>query len=160
MGYMFLDGLAHASMLNGEEGCCWSVGGLNQEGRTLSLNPGELYANSHLSENCVTGISLFHHPDCFDLTAQSSTLESLREKIDFASNPTNLIAEREIRKLTVNVPMASHSLDSAWSCRRKHWLASKLTWKPERFDFIATQEDNQYTPSAAEFGSLLSLIHI
>ena len=154
MGYMFLDGLAHASMLNGEEGCCWSVGGLNQEGRTLSLNPGELYVNSHLSENCVTGISLFHHPDCFDLTAQSSTLESLREKIDFASNPTNLIAQKEIRKLTVNVPMASHSLDSAWSCRRKHWLASKLNWKPERFDFIATQEDNQYWPSAAEFGSL------
>ena len=35
MGYMFLDGLAHASIQNGEEGCCWSVGGLNQEGLSL-----------------------------------------------------------------------------------------------------------------------------
>ena len=38
MGYMFLDGLAHASMLNGEEGCCWSAGGLIKK-EDLSLNP-------------------------------------------------------------------------------------------------------------------------
>ena len=35
MGYMFLDGLAYASISSGNEGCAWSQGGLEQEGNTM-----------------------------------------------------------------------------------------------------------------------------
>ena len=66
MGHMFLDGLAYASIQSGQEGCSWSQGGLDQTGNTLSLNPASLFKNAHLDDDCVTGISIFHHPDCFD----------------------------------------------------------------------------------------------
>ena len=46
MGYMFLDGLAYASISSGNEGCAWSQGGLEQEGNTIALNPGELIGQS------------------------------------------------------------------------------------------------------------------
>ena len=48
MGYMFLDGLAYSSIQAGNEGCSWSEGGLNQEGTTITLDPGNLIAQSYL----------------------------------------------------------------------------------------------------------------
>ena len=50
--------------------------------------------------------------------------------------------------------MASHGLDTAWSCKRRHWLSSKMNWNPERFDLIADDYEQSHWPSSAEFGSL------
>jgi len=50
--------------------------------------------------------------------------------------------------------MTSHGLDVTWSCNRRHWLSSRLNWRPERLELIADNSDEQYWPAATEFGSL------
>ena len=154
MGQMFLDGLAHASIEAGQEGCSWSVGGLHQTGATLTLDPGELNENAHLGNECVEGISIFHHPDCFDSNYQISPLQKWRERLDISQNATLKIEDIAPNKINFSVPMASHGLDVAFACNRRHWLSSKLNWNSERFDLISEDSDFSYWPSATEFGSL------
>jgi len=154
MGYMFLDGLAYASIQAGEEGCSWSEGGLDQTGKTLTLDPGNLLQEAHLGSNCVTGISIFHHPNCFEEKPASSLVESWRQRVELAQNPTEEKESTEPRKISYSVPMTSHGLDSAWACNRRHWLSSKLNWHAERLDLVADNSEEQYWPSATEFGSL------
>ena len=154
MGYMFLDGLAHASIQAGEEGCSWSTGGLDQIGKTLTLDPASLFQEAHLGAECVTGISIFHHPDCFQETPPKSLVESWRERMELAQTPVSEESEEEIRKISFSHPMTSHGLDTAWACNRRHWLSSKLNWNAERMDLVAEESGEQYWPSATEFGSL------
>ncbi|MEC8669755.1 MAG: UvrD-helicase domain-containing protein [Candidatus Thermoplasmatota archaeon] len=154
MGYMFLDGLAYASISSGNEGCAWSQGGLEQEGNTIALNPGELIGQSYLGDDCVEGISIFHHPDCFEQSENTALVESWKERLELAKSPVEIEDTRVVRKITCSVPMTSHGLDAAWSCRRRHWLTNKMNWNAERFDLIADESDAGRWPSAAEFGSL------
>ena len=154
MGYMFLDGLAHASIQAGEEGCSWSTGGLDQIGKTLTLDPASLFQEAHLGAECVTGISIFHHPDCFEETPPKSLVESWRERMELAQTPVSEESEDKIRKISFSHPMTSHGLDTAWACNRRHWLSSKLNWNAERMDLVAEESGEQYWPSATEFGSL------
>ena len=154
MGYMFLDGLAYASINSGNEGCAWSQGGLEQEGNTIALNPGELIGQSYLGDDCVEGISIFHHPDCFEQNQNTAVVESWKERLELAKNPLGTEKTRKLRKITCSVPMTSHGLDTAWSCKRRHWLSNKLNWNAERFDLIADEFEAGRWPNAAEFGSL------
>lgn len=154
MGQMLLDGLASASIQAGNADCCWSRGGLDQTGNRLNLNPGQLFLNAQLGPQCVTGISLFHHPDCFEEIPTESPLIQWRERLELSANPIPLTQTKEPRKLKFTVPMTSHGLDSAWSCNRRHWLSSKLNWDSEKFNLIAHEAAEEYWPSAPEFGSL------
>ena len=154
MGQMFLDGLAHASIEAGNEGCSWSVGGIEQTGTTLSLDPGQLLQNAHLDNNCVQGISIFHHPDCFDNDTQISTLNIWRERLELSQSAHSTSIDVIPKSISFNVPMTSHGLDVTHACNRRHWLSSKLNWNSERFEFIAQNREDSYWPAATEFGSL------
>ena len=154
MGQMFLDGLAHASIEAGNEGCSWSVGGLDQTASTLLLDPGQLHLNAHLSDNCVQGISIFHHPDCFETNAQVSTLNIWRNRLNLSEAAESNLTDSVPKTITFNVPMTSHGLDVTHACNRRHWLSSKLNWNSERFEFITQNKEDNYWPAATEFGSL------
>ena len=154
MGYMFLDGLAYTSIQSGQEGCSWSDGGIDQTGKTLTLDPGALFQEAHLGTECVRGISIFHHPDCFEEAPATPLVASWRQRIELAENPSPGEQIVEPRNITFSHPMTSHGLDTAWACNRRHWLSSKLNWNPERMDLIADESQEQYWPSATEFGSL------
>jgi ATP-dependent exoDNAse (exonuclease V) beta subunit len=154
MGQMFLDGLAHASMVAGNEGCSWSQGGINQTGATLVLDPGQLHQNAYLNDDCVQGISIFHHPDCFESNTQISTLNIWRERLELSQNPTSDPVISISKRIAFNVPMTSHGLDVTHACNRRHWLSGKLNWNSERFEFIGLNKDENYWPAATEFGSL------
>ncbi|RJU99797.1 MAG: hypothetical protein DWC06_08160 [Candidatus Poseidoniales archaeon] len=154
MGYMFLDGLASSSIQAGEEGCCWSQGGLEQSGNTLTLDAGQLFSNLHIGTNCVNGISIFHHPDCFVETPVESSLVSWRQRLELSVNPTEATLDAEPRTVNFTVPMTSHGLDTAWACNRRYWLSNKMNWHSEKFNLIAHEEVEEYWPSATEFGSL------
>ena len=154
MGQMFLDGLAHASIEAGEEGSVWSQGGLDQTGATLTLDPGLLFVNAHLGTDCLEGISIFHHPECFDSNPLTSVLSDWRERIELSKTPTNITDEAVPKGIRFSVPMTSHGLDVTWSCNRRHWLSSRLNWRPERLELLADNSDEQYWPAATEFGSL------
>ena len=154
MGQMFLDGMAHSSIEAGNNGCSWSNGGLDQTGATLVLNPGDLVANSQLPEDCVQGISIFHHPNCFEQRAAESPLATWRKRLDLSSRPSDTSATPKIRKIQTTIPLASHSLDVAFSCRRRHWLGAKLNWRAEKLQLSSDSSLDDYWPSATEFGSL------
>lgn len=154
MGYMFLDGLAYASIQAGHEGCSWSQGGLEQEGNTYTLDPGILVGNSCLGQNCVNGISIFHHSNCFEDNQDVALVETWRQRLELSRNPAEQKEDKNLRKISFKLPMTSHGLDSAWSCKRRHWLSTKMNWNSERFDFIADDFEQSKWPSSAEFGSL------
>jgi len=154
MGYMFLDGLAHASIVSGQEGCSWSQGGLDQTGLKVTLDPGSLLQNANLGPECVAGISIFHHPDCFDSNPLNSVLSNWRDRLELSQNPIEIQDEVSVREIDFTVPITSHGLDNAWSCNRRHWLSTKLNWNSEKFDYIIENSEESYWPKATEFGSL------
>jgi ATP-dependent exoDNAse (exonuclease V) beta subunit len=154
MGQMFLDGLAHSSIEAGNSGCAWSNGGLDQTGATLVLNPGDLAVNGQLPEGCVNGVTIFHHPDCFDSRVAQSPLVRWQNRLDLSNRPSETTRVQNIKQLRTTVPLASHSLDVAFGCRRRYWLGSKLNWRAEKFQLSSESPSEQYWPSATEFGSL------
>ena len=154
MGQMFLDGMAHSSILAGNEGCCWSNGGLNQYEATLALDPGEIIDESFLSEDCVQGISIFHHPDCFATEPQISPLNRWVNRLELIDNCGSNLQDVEQREMTFSVPLTSHSLDTASKCNRRHWLQTRLNWQAEKLSYVVTQQQSKNWPVRTEFGSL------
>ena len=100
MGYMLLDGLAHSSIVAGNEGCVWSDGGLDQTGKVLQINPGSLLNNNFLPSGCVSGMAIFHHPSCFDSMPSQSPLEKWKKRLDVLEKSTQVLVERPTRKIT------------------------------------------------------------
>ncbi|MEL0100118.1 MAG: 3'-5' exonuclease, partial [Euryarchaeota archaeon] len=154
MGTMFLDGLAYSSIQAGNEGCPWSNEGIEQTNQTLTLNPGELYQNSYLSSNSVQSISIFHQPECFETNESISIVDKWRARYESVQNVEEVPEEYSVQNSNFSLPLASHSLDNTWSCRRRYWLSSISNWNSERFDFIPSGEANSNWPKATEFGSL------
>ena len=154
MGYMLLDGLAHSSIVAGNEGCVWSDGGLDQTAKVLQINPGSLLDNNFLPSGCVSGMAIFHHPSCFDSIPSQSPLEKWKKRLDVLEKSTQVVVERPIRKITHEIGLPSHSLDAAWRCRRSHWLTTRMNWRAEPLTLIPLKNKQDFWPSAAEFGSL------
>ena len=154
MGYMLLDGLAHASIVAGNEDCTWSSGGLEQTGKVLRFDPSTLIDNGFLPSDCVDGIAIFHHPSCFDSKAIQSPLQKWQNRIEAIGNAKTTSIKRKPRKIVHEIGLPSHSLDAAWNCRRRHWLAMRLNWRSEPLNFIPIKTKDDFWPSATEFGSL------
>ncbi len=154
MGYMLLDGLAHSSITAGNEGSTWSDGGLEQTGKTLRLDPSGLIENGFLPSDCVNGIAIFHHPSCFESTSLQSPLQKWQERIDALANASAITSPRKQRNTIHEIGLPSHSLDAAWNCRRRHWLAMRMNWRAEPLNFIPIKNKEDFWPSATEFGSL------
>ena len=154
MGYMLLDGLAHASIQAGNQGCVWSNGGLDQQSETLSINPSALLNDGYLPNGCVSGIAVFHHPSCFDIQPLISPLSKWQDRLERLENSSLSEPKQDIRSIVHEVNLPSHSLDTAWKCKRSHWLSMRMNWRPEPLNFIPTKSVESYWPSATEFGSL------
>ncbi len=154
MGYMFLDGLAYSSIQAGNEGCCWSIGGLDQTGNILRLNPAELAKESFLPDNCVREILVFHHPDCFNTSKIKSPFTKWKERLEKANKVQSQSTQLKNRIRIHEIGLPSHSLDAAWKCKRSYWLNMRLNWKDETLRHISKNEKKPFWPTAAEFGSL------
>jgi len=154
MGYMLLDGLAHSSIVAGEEGCIWSEGGLEQTDATLRIDPSRLLENGHLPSDSVNGIAIFHHPSCFESIPLQSPLQKWQNRINAVAHATTVEPSRKTRKTIHEIGLPSHSLDAAWHCRRRHWLAMRMNWRAEPLNFIPIKNQEDFWPSPTEFGSL------
>lgn len=154
MGYMLLDGLAHSSILAGNEGCVWSKDGLDQTGKTLRIDPGILAKTSFLPQDCVEEILIFDTPSCFDSIPIQSPLQKWKKRLNTLASSKSVLAEKKIRNLVHEISLPSHSLDSAWRCRRSHWLTAKMNWRSEPISIIPMKYKEDFWPSPAEFGSL------
>ena len=154
MGYMLLDGLAYSSIKAGNEGCTWSEGGLEQTGNILRMDPSVLIDNGFLPKDGVDGIAIFHHPSCFDSNPLQSPLQKWQERISAIANATSTKLPQLSRKTVHEIGLPSHSLDAAWNCRRRHWLAIRMNWRAEPLNFIPIKTQEDFWPSATEFGSL------
>ena len=154
MGAMFLDGLAHSSIISGNEGCVWSDGGLDQTNKTLSINPGELYKNSYLRKESLSSISIFHQPQCFETSKPESVVEKWKNRFESLQSITVEPSKNKPIDTKFTLPLASHSLDSSWACRRRYWLNSISNWEAEQLEFVPSSEVKSEWPKATEFGSL------
>ncbi|MBE46134.1 MAG: hypothetical protein CMB02_05755 [Euryarchaeota archaeon] len=154
MGYMLLDGLAFSSIKAGNEGSTWSEGGLEQTGNTLRLDPGLLLESAFLPPDSVDGITIFHHPSCFDSIPLTSPLQKWQERISAIANATEAKPSPRSRIAIHEIGLPSHSLDAAWNCRRRHWLAVRMNWRAEPLNLVPIKIKEDFWPSAQEFGSL------
>lgn len=154
MGYMLLDGLAHASIEAGNTGCVWSQGGLDQAEKTLSIEPSSLLTGGLLPKDCVEGIAVFHHPSCFDSVTQNSPLSRWKNRLEILENASYVQPKLSIKSTKHEVNFPSHSLDAAWKCKRRHWLSMRMNWRSEPLNLIPLKSSESYWPSATEFGSL------
>ena len=154
MGTMFLDGLAYSSIQAGNEGCVWSDGGLDQTGKTLVLNPGALYQNSFLGDDSCNSISIFHQPQCFESGEAESVVTIWKNRYRSIQSIQDEVDHKVPLKSKFTLPLASHSLDTSWDCRRRFWLSSISNWESDKFNFIPTSERKSEWPKATEFGSL------
>jgi superfamily I DNA/RNA helicase len=154
MGYMFLDGLAHASIEAGNSGCIWSNQGLDQTGQDLKLDPGALIGTSNLPESCVKGIAIFHNPSCFTSVELKSPLQRWNERLANLTESNSEKEEPKTKQIMHEIGLPSHSLDSAWRCKRHHWLTMRLNWRAEPINYITMEKEEPFWPSATEFGSL------
>ena len=118
------------------------------------MDPSVLIDNGFLPKDGVDGIAIFHHPSCFDSMPLQSPLQKWQERISAIANATSTKLTHLSRKTVHEIGLPSHSLDAAWDCRRRHWLAIRMNWRAEPLNFIPIKTQEDFWPSATEFGSL------
>ena len=171
MGLMLLEGLRGLAHHNGMTDSPWlldkdNIGtALTTYGETeLKLDPGQLYLDSGLGGNAISGIRVYHSPDCFESVKTNSPLSNWLEietrvnKMLKANPPTKTITK--LPMVSQAIRMSSHSLDTSHQCRRRHWLEHVKGWKPEKLSLLIEQENSAQTttdnwPSATKFGLIM-----
>lgn len=111
---------------------------------TLVLDPDLLATNAGLGEDAVPTMLLLHHPNQVprhERTTPLNRLVRLTEAPDRlrGAEPTPTQPLSVMHRLRVT----PHGLDTARSCRRRHWLASVRGWVPEAFGVQAPDEDQK-----------------
>ena len=172
MGLMLLEGLRGLAHSNRVTGSSWLLedDNLNEPLLTryveteLKLDPGQLYSNSELGGNGITGLRVYHSPECFDSVSTKSPLSNW---LDIENRVNNLLKAKKapitIGKLPMvsqSIRMSSHSLDTSNQCRRRHWLEHVKGWKPEDLSLLNEQQKSvqdalENWPSATKFGLIM-----
>ncbi|HIG02793.1 MAG TPA: hypothetical protein EYQ53_00195, partial [Candidatus Poseidoniales archaeon] len=171
MGLMLVEGLRGLAHSNSMVDSPWlleediSGTALTTYGETeLKLDPGQLYLDSGLGGNAISGIRVYHSPDCFDSVKTNSPLsnwlgiETRVNNILKAKPPTKTITK--LPMVSQAIRMSSHSLDTSHQCRRRHWLEHVKGWKPEKLSLLIEQVNSAQTttdnwPSATKFGLIM-----
>ncbi len=150
LGEMIFSGIASNS-INSEENP-WV-----KPGNTLTLQPSELYHNSHF-QNGLKSITIFHSLDCFSNEIGNVTPFYKLKKEQNLLDLEPLTFQNTENKLTRNVALrlAPHKLDAAGSCKRRHWLSTNLGLDSESLlPYIKTENivQNKF-PNPADFGTI------
>ncbi len=180
MGDLLLDGLRYMGVVSNVEQP-WSLEEDALSERLsdykkikLVLDPIDIFSSSGLPEGSVSGIRIYHHPNCFSQQTPVSILSEwleVEQRLEYdLEEPT----EHEIVALSPSLKMTAHGLDAAHSCRRRFWLNHVRGWQTEPFNIqskarlIANEEElkdrtggedydgEAYVgwPSATSFGSM------
>jgi len=169
-GWMWLEAIRQAARRDGLLTAPWLIEDDNTlpvplpfraKGKVI-ISPSEMMTTPFLAPNVLPSLKIYHHPDFilpqrehlsplvkFTRLEQSARLVN-PSTIDLAPPRT---AQRKMR-------LAPHTLDSAKSCIRRHWLSQYvgISSEPVKLPFVPkenTEPADDYTPLAAnELGSL------
>ena len=168
MGRMWVEGLRRAAWAAGSAGSPWLLPGDIEDAdlgvykpskASLNINPSELLTNSALGEHGVSGIRLYHHPDCFSEVTPPSPQQRLRML------ETHL-ASAEVVEDGMNAPLqplcesikgAAHHLDATNTCPRRYWLEHIKGWTSEPFSLPLEEKGSikKRWPLPTEFGLMM-----
>ena len=113
-----------------------------------------MYKNSYLRKESLSSISIFHQPQCFETSKPESVVEKWKNRFESLQSITVEPSKNKPIDTKFTLPLASHSLDSSWACRRRYWLNSISNWEAEQLEFVPSSEVKSEWPKATEFGSL------
>jgi hypothetical protein len=171
MGLMLLEGLRGFAHQNSMADSPWLLEKddinepLTPYGETeLKLDPGQLLLDSGLGGNAISGIRIYHSPNCFDSVKTKSPLSNWLEietrvnKMLKSNTPAKTITK--LPMVSQSIRMSSHSLDTSHQCRRRHWLEHVKGWKPEKLSLLIEQDNSAKAttdnwPSATKFGLIM-----
>ncbi len=142
LGQMWLESLRQKSYRSGQEDSPWhndsnfSSSGISDSPENLDFNfhldPFSLQINSFIGNNILPGITLLHHPDCFNfgnLTPDIllTPLQKIERKHNAAKDTSNIkIQNNKLRKDSLSVVKIQPSRLSILSqCSRRHWIETR-----------------------------------
>jgi hypothetical protein len=142
MGRMLVEGLRRATWCAGAEAPWVSAADLEADvlPRFVSqkiqtpLNPSALLTDAALGVNGLSGLRMYHHPDCFDTVQTQSPQQRARA---LATHLEELEAP-EVETMTAlrlveNIKGAAHNLDATFTCMRSYWFEHVKGWPAEPF---------------------------
>jgi hypothetical protein len=171
MGRMWVEGLRRASWCAGDEDSPWLLPGdmgvhslppYTTSKVPVALNPAILLEHHPLGAEGVSGIRLYHHPDCFHQTTPSSPQQRLR-MLEKHLDATTLIADKNpitLQPLRETIKGAAHHLDATDACPRRYWLEHMKGWASEPFKIPNgfTKPKKKRWPLPTEFGLMMHRI--
>jgi len=169
MGRMLVEGIRRASWRAGDVTSPW----LSQDDLTMEelppfvpakteqpLNPHQLLENGQLGEEGLSGLRLYHHPDCFHQETPPSPQQRLRMmQQDLLAEPSGQPeAPHNPLRLSENLSGAAHHLDATHECKRKYWLEHAKGWPTEPFNLVPSTPDDESMktwPTPTTFGLMM-----
>ena len=169
-GWMWLEAIRQAARRGGLLTAPWLIDDdgtlpvplpFRAKGKVI-ISPSEMMTMPFLAPNVLPSLKIYHHPDF--ILPQREHLSPLVKytRLEHSArlvNPSTIdlapprTAQRKMR-------LAPHTLDSAKSCKRRHWLSQYvgISSEPVKLPFVPKDNEetsNDYTPLAAnELGSL------
>ena len=119
--------------------------------RWLVVDPVEAWSDAGLGEDGIDRLLVLHRPEQFPHRLRSTPLLRLEAATSLVEDEKHLEAAAEVApviKVDHRLRVTPHGLDTAKSCRRRHWLGAVRGWVPERFG--APAEDEAHKPRDSE----------
>ena len=168
-GWMWLEALRQAAHRSGQSTAPWLLEGdaehpsplpFSGEGE-ITITPSNLISSSHLAPGLLANFPIYHHPDVImperenisSLVRFNRLQESTRLPVLESPKPESpRVVGRKIR-------IAPHTLDTANSCIRSHWLKEYVGISGESIILPHISDDSEASsgpilPAANELGSL------
>ena len=169
-GWMWLEAIRQAARRDGLLTAPWLIDDddtlpvplpFRAKGKVI-ISPSEMMAMPYLAPNVLPSLKIYHHPDY--ILPQREHISPLVKytRLQQSARLVNPVTidlappRRAQRKLR----LAPHTLDSAKSCKRRHWLSQYvgISSEPVKLPFVPkdnAETSDDYTPLAAnELGSL------
>lgn len=171
MGRMWVEGLRRAAWAARSEDSPWLLSGdidaenlamFKSSKASVNINPSELLSSSPLGEHGVSGIRLYHHPDCFSEENPPSPQQRLRmlESHLASAEVVEDAVSGHPPPLTESIKGAAHHLDATHTCPRRYWLEHIKGWASEPFSLPSKEKEfiKKQWPLPTEFGLMMHRI--
>ena len=176
LGQMWLESLRQKSYNSGNNDSPWhidsdfSIDGTPKPPGQLDFNfnidPFSIQINSYVGNNLLPGITILHHPDCFNFGTNGSEkiytpMQKILRKDKIAKKFSNLSTEKiEPRNDLLSVVKIQPSRLSILSqCSRRHWIETRggISSNPIISEFRDIK--SSYLPGGIDAATLGNIIH-
>lgn len=176
LGQMWLESLRQKSYISGDNDSPWhndsdfstdntqkSPGQLDFK---INLDPFSIQINSYVGNNLLPGITILHHPDCFNFGMDGrdkifTPMQKILRKDEAAKKSSNLSTKMiEPRNDSLSVVKIQPSRLSILSqCSRRHWIETRggISSNPIISEFSDTKSSS--LPGGVDAATLGNIIH-